>query len=98
MAPAVIVSYELNPPEDTPIPANVPAKRYQEFPISDADASSQKAYYAGLRAAVLQAKSALGEQLTVWRDAVGRLEDKKEAKIPKRSEDDDEEEEEADEE
>ncbi|OSD00913.1 hypothetical protein PYCCODRAFT_1436982 [Trametes coccinea BRFM310] len=93
MAPAVIVAYELNVPEDTPLPSNVPANRYQDFPIADADTSNQKAYYAGLRAAVLKAKSALGEQLTVWRDTVGKLEDNKEAKIPKKSEDDDEEEE-----
>ena len=38
----------------------------------------------------------MGEQLTAWRDAVGKREDNKEAKIPKKSEgaDDDEDEDE----
>ncbi|CDO74415.1 hypothetical protein BN946_scf184867.g13 [Trametes cinnabarina] len=98
MAPAVTVTYNLSPPEDTPLPANMPADRYLEFPLADADASNQKAYYAALKAAVLEAKSALGEQLTAWRDAVGKLEDKKEAKIPKTSEGDEEEEDDVDEE
>ncbi|KAI0370001.1 hypothetical protein BV20DRAFT_966982 [Pilatotrama ljubarskyi] len=93
MAPAISITYELSPPSDTPAPENLTSKKTHEFPVTNADVGSQKAYYEGLRAAVLQAKSTLGEELTAWRDAVGRREDNKEAKIPKKSEDDDDEEE-----
>ncbi|KAI0354724.1 hypothetical protein OH77DRAFT_1504730 [Trametes cingulata] len=98
MTPAVSITYELNPPSDTPAPEYLNTKKTHEFPVANTDASSQKAYYEGLRAAVLQAKSTLGEELTAWRDAVGRREDSKEAKIPKKSEEDEDDDEEAEEE
>ncbi|KAH9897621.1 hypothetical protein C8Q73DRAFT_681884 [Cubamyces lactineus] len=98
MAPAVSVAYELKPPSDTPIPTHLNATKTHEVPITNTDATNQKAYYEGLRTAVLQAKSTLGEELTAWRDAVGKREDNKEAKIPKKGEEDeDEEDEEAEE-
>ncbi|KAI0326758.1 hypothetical protein GY45DRAFT_1328519 [Cubamyces sp. BRFM 1775] len=93
MAPVVSVTYELKPPSDTPSPTHLSATKTHEVAIANTDASNQKAYYEGLRAAVLQAKSILGEELTAWRDAVGRREDNKEAKIPKKSEGDEDEEE-----
>ena len=91
--PAISITYELNPPSDTTTPAGLTPKTTLQYPVPES-AESQKAYYANLRSAVQQAKSTLGEQLTAWRDAVGKREDKKEATIPKKSEDDEDEEEE----
>ncbi|KAI0640184.1 hypothetical protein C8Q77DRAFT_1044270 [Trametes polyzona] len=94
MSSSVTVTYQLNPPSDTPVPAHLSSTQTHEFTIGNTGSvGGQKAYYAGLRAAVLQAKATLGEELTAWRDAVGRREDNKEAKIPKKSEEDEDEEE-----
>ncbi|OJT04552.1 hypothetical protein TRAPUB_4822 [Trametes pubescens] len=92
MSSAISVTYELNPPADTPIPGSLTSTKSHQFPLAKADAAGQKEYYEGLRAAVLQAKSTLGEELTAWRDVVGKREENKEAKIPKKSEDDEDEE------
>ena len=94
MAPVVSVTYELKPPSDTPIPTHLNVTKTHEVPIANADVSNQKSYYEGLRTAVLQVKSTLGEELTAWRDAVGKREDNKEARIPKKSEGDEDEEDE----
>lgn len=97
MSTAISITYELNPPAETPQPDNLTSTKSHEFSIAKADAADQKEYYEGLRAAVLQAKSTLGEELTAWRDAVGKREENKEAKIPKKSEEDEDEDEEAEE-
>ncbi|KAI0778905.1 hypothetical protein BD413DRAFT_512739 [Trametes elegans] len=90
MAPAeVTVCYTIYPYDDTPLPANNPASRYDNFRIQQPPANS-KAYYEGLRAAVLEAKKELGEQLTLWRDAMGKSEDHKVAKKSENDEDEDE--------
>ncbi|TBU37485.1 hypothetical protein BD309DRAFT_973980 [Dichomitus squalens] len=94
--PTLSITYDLNPPSDTTAPAGLTPKTTLQYPVSE-NADSQKAYYEGLRAAVLQAKSSLGEQLTAWRDVVGKREDQKEATIPKKNEDEDEEQEEPEE-
>ena len=91
--PDISITYSLNPPSDTTVPADLTPKTTLQYPVSE-NPESQKAYYQDLRTAVLEAKSALGEQLTAWRDAVGKREEKKEATIPKKSEEDEEEDEE----
>ena len=94
MAPTVTIIYELHPPSDTPTPPSLTASQTLQYPVSSEPITSHKAYYENLRAEVLQAKSVLGEQLTAWRDAVGKREDNKEAKIPKKNEEDEEDEDE----
>ncbi|KAI0673894.1 hypothetical protein C8Q78DRAFT_1076848 [Trametes maxima] len=95
---SISVKYELNPPSDTPTPHKLSTTKTLQFSVAGVDeGTSQKIYYEGLRASVLQAKATLGEELTLWRDAVGRREDNKEAEIPKKSEDDVDEDEELDE-
>lgn len=97
MSTAISITYELNLPADTPVPDNHAATKTHEFSVANANAAGQKEYYAGLRAAVLQAKSTLGEELTAWRDVVGKREENKEAKIPRKNEEDEDEDEEAEE-
>ncbi|OCH89756.1 hypothetical protein OBBRIDRAFT_651934 [Obba rivulosa] len=89
---AITITYELHPPQDTPI-ENLTAQKTHTSLISNTSAN-QKAYYEGVRQAIAQAKSTLGEELTVWRDAVGNREQTKEVKAPKKDEEEDEEEEE----
>lgn len=91
--PELSIVYNLNPPSDTTAPKDLSPKTTLQYPVPE-NAGGQRAYYEGLRTAILEAKGALGEQLTAWRDAVGKLEEKKEAMIPKKSEEDEDEEEE----
>ncbi|KAI0652617.1 hypothetical protein C8Q79DRAFT_111527 [Trametes meyenii] len=95
---SISVEYDLNPPSDTPIPEKLSTTKTLEFPVAGTgEAIRQRTYYEGLRVAILQAKNTLGEELTAWRDAVGKREDTKEAKVPKKSEEDEDEDEDADE-
>ncbi len=91
--PEISIAYTLNPPSDTTAPTDLAPETTLQYPVPE-NAESQKAYYEGLRTAVLEAKGALGEQLTAWRDAVGKREEKKEAAIPKKSEEGEDEDEE----
>ena len=92
--PSLSVAYTLNPPSDTISPSQLPKASTLQTALPDPASTGQKAYYGELRKAVLQTKSTLGEQLTAWRDAVGKGEDNKEAKIPKKTEEDEDEEDE----
>lgn len=91
MSRHVTVSYDLHPPVDTPAPP-LDKSRTLEFPVGQT--TDLKTYYAGVREAIEQAKSAVGEELTVWRDAVGNKEQAKEPKSAKKDEEEDEDEEE----
>lgn len=57
----------------------------------NSETESGTAYYDALRTALADTKSKVGDELTVWRDAVGKLENTKETKKQK-SEDEDEDE------
>lgn len=71
------VSYDLNPPDGTPSTPLAPSKNLLCSVEKHADL---KQYYTGVQAAVEYAKNAIGEELTVWRDAVGNREATMEAK------------------
>lgn len=78
MSHNITLFYSLHPPESTEAPPlGTPSKTY-EFPLKSGATNKQGAYYNALREAILEAKVKIGEDLTVWRDAVGTLEDKKE--------------------
>ncbi|KAF9820778.1 hypothetical protein IEO21_01221 [Rhodonia placenta] len=97
MAPAVIeVTYDLHPPEGTPLSGLEPTKTHQ-FALSSSTTNA-KDYYGALRAAVLDAKTTLGEELTAWRDAVGTREQGKESKKQTQGEEEEDEGEDVDEE
>lgn len=87
MSKNVTITYNLNPPAGTPAPV-LDKTRTLEFPASES--SDVKAHYAGVRDAIQQARNAVGEELTVWRDAVGNREATKEPKVVKKDEDEDE--------
>ena len=91
MAHSITVQYDLHPPQDTPA-SNLSSSKHHDFPLSNS--GTPKQYYEGLRQAIAQAKSTLGEELTAWRDAVGDREQVKETESAKKDEDEEEEEEE----
>ena len=83
----ITISYNLRPPADTQTPKN-PADSSKELTVSnsittpvDAAGSSAKEYYQSLHSAVEKARFDVGEELTAWRDAVGKGELGKESKI-----------------
>ncbi|KAH6911120.1 hypothetical protein BKA70DRAFT_1269516, partial [Coprinopsis sp. MPI-PUGE-AT-0042] len=101
-AQAVTISYTLNPPPST-ISSNsnesLETSKTTSFPITSNSSmeengkTSEKlvAFYGGLRNALAEAKNTIGDELTVWRDRVGKAELDKEPKA--RDEEDEEEEE-----
>lgn len=95
MSSTLTISYDLKLPEGTPPTPLAPSKSL-DFSIEKQ--GDLKQYYTGVRAAIEHAKNAIGEELTVWRDAVGIREATMEAKAPKKDDDEDEDEEEEEEE
>ncbi|KAG2022522.1 hypothetical protein CC2G_000263 [Coprinopsis cinerea AmutBmut pab1-1] len=88
----ITISYELNPPSEIQGEGLAKSKT-QSFEVGANPEGDQKAYYAALQAAVVKAKNAIGDDLTAWRDKVGKAELNKEPK-PRNEESDEEEEEE----
>ena len=78
MSRSITISYDLQPPPNTPAPNLTPTKS-QEIPVKII-ADGQKSYYESLRGSIGEAKAILGEELTAWRDAVGKGEQIKESK------------------
>ena len=77
MSRTLTVSYELNLPDGMPPTPLAPSKNLH-FSVEKHE--DLKQYYTGVRAAVEYAKNAIGEELTVCRDAVGNREATMEAK------------------
>jgi hypothetical protein len=92
MSRSITISYDLRPPPNTPAPNLTPTKS-QEFPVKNV-AEGQKSYYESLRGSIGEAKTVLGEELTAWRDAVGKEEHSKESKKAREDGDDEAEEDE----
>lgn len=87
--PTVTASYTLQLPAETEHPPSLTPTVTHTFPLgnsssssaSDLDPADVREYYAGLRTAIAAARVKLGEELTVWRDAVGNKEAGKERKF-----------------
>ncbi|KIY50530.1 hypothetical protein FISHEDRAFT_27304, partial [Fistulina hepatica ATCC 64428] len=58
----------------------------REYQIAATSSNSRKEYYTFLRDAIVAAKTQIGDELTEWRDAVGKAELSKEASKPAKSE------------
>jgi hypothetical protein len=96
---SIKITYTINPPSSiTPTPDLTKTKsvEYLISPtgIPPAEDKAGKAYYGELRKALEAARTGLGEDLTRWRDMVGKTELTKE---PKKVEDNDDEEQEEEE-
>ncbi|KAL1760827.1 hypothetical protein FB107DRAFT_286736 [Schizophyllum commune] len=84
------IKYDIKPPAGVDAGALQAAKTTTAAIATDPKDQSQ--YYAELRKAVLQAKDTLGEELTQWRDTVGKAEINKETKKNMKEDDEDEDE------
>ncbi|KAF9007902.1 hypothetical protein BDQ17DRAFT_1350220 [Cyathus striatus] len=92
---AISITYNLNPPAG-PTPEGLSTASTLSFPVK-IEKEGQKAYYSALHDAINEAKDKIGDDLTKWRDAVGKAEVTKEPK-GKTGDEADEEDEEVDEE
>ena len=94
---SIKIAYELHPPADTQS-SNLTASKTHDFTISSTNTSNLNEYYAALRDSLAKSKQVVGDELTEWRDAVGKLELSKELKPLKKGAELEEEDEEEDEE
>ncbi|KAF7436113.1 hypothetical protein PC9H_002939 [Pleurotus ostreatus] len=89
MSKAVTITYVLHPPEGTDTPT-LSRTKVMTFDIESNTDRTYAGYYDGLRTAVEDARTAIGDDLTAWRDAIGAAEGSKEAKKILADEDDEE--------
>jgi len=93
MSPTITVEYTINPPPSSGREYDLPTSKKHEFKISGSSAESgQSEHYKMLRESIAQARQEVGEELTAWRDAVGKAELNKEPKKTKADDDEEEEE------
>ncbi|KAF4604562.1 hypothetical protein EYR40_003336 [Pleurotus pulmonarius] len=92
MSKTITVAYVLSPPEGTDTPALSPTKE-MTFDVEQKSNTDRTyaAYYDCLRASIEAARTALGDDLTEWRDAIGAAEGSKEIKRILADEEDEEE-------
>lgn len=83
------VEYSIDPPDSLHTADSLKKESTIEVDIS----SDSPSYYENLRSAVADAKQQVGAELTLWRDAVGNLENAKEAKEASKADFDEDEEE-----
>ena len=71
---SITISYDLNPPES--VDNELVESKSASFTVKKSPEDGQKAYYAALRSgsAIHLARNQLGDELTAWRDAVGKEE------------------------
>ncbi|GLB43687.1 hypothetical protein LshimejAT787_1401990 [Lyophyllum shimeji] len=78
-APSITISYELNPPAQREKDVGtLSTAKTQSFAVKASPADGLEKYYAALHEAIAGAKEQLGNELTAWRDAVGKAELSKE--------------------
>ena len=88
MSSTIKIQYSLNLPEGVLVnPEDKPISKTHQFKIDTAPSSNgdsqeleakKSYYYAALRNALQEAKSQIGDELTAWRDCVGKKELNKE--------------------
>ncbi|KAL0952043.1 hypothetical protein HGRIS_008685 [Hohenbuehelia grisea] len=80
MSRSITVSYKLQPPAGVET-RNLQTEKEMCFEVAaEPAANDSQGYYTALRAAVEDARNRLGDDLTAWRDAVGKKELSKETK------------------
>jgi hypothetical protein len=82
--PSLTIEFSYKPPASTTNETSLPLSGTHTFVVRESANTtneSSKDYYAGLRSAIIEAKKQMGDELTAWRDAVGKAEDGKEANV-----------------
>ncbi len=79
---SIKITYTLNPPSSAP--SDIPKSKSHAYPITPSiqpeEDKTGKAYYDQLRKSLEAARLEVGEELTMWRDLVGKAEVNKEPK------------------
>ncbi|KAJ7589201.1 hypothetical protein C8J56DRAFT_860025 [Mycena floridula] len=70
---SITISYHLNPPAGVNA-GGLKRSKALEFPVQNVQLNTHVKYYAHLRLAIAAARDELGDELTRWRDAVGKEE------------------------
>ena len=94
---AITITYKLNPPTEAEAGSLSPSKD-ATFPVNVSPSEGQKKYYNSLQKVIVEAKNDIGNDLTVWKEAVGKAELSKETPKTLKYDDAGEEEEEEEEE
>ncbi|KAL0568072.1 hypothetical protein V5O48_013916 [Marasmius crinis-equi] len=94
----IVISYDLRPPSgsESKTTGLSPSQKIQ-VPVKADGSQDLKTYYTALHDAIEEARTLVGEDLTRWRDAVGKDEASKEPKKGGKEEEEGEEEEEEEE-
>ncbi len=79
MSTPITISYDLNPPES--VETELVEAKQASFTVRKAPADGHKVYYAALRDAIQLARNQVGDELTAWRDVVGKAEVNMEARV-----------------
>jgi len=93
---SIKITYDLKPPAEVDVSGLEKSKTY-EFPIPTSPETGLTSYYTALQESIMKTKEQIGNDLTEWRDAVGKAESKIEP-IKRKSEEEEAEEEEGEEE
>ena len=93
---SIKITYDLKPPAEVDVSGLEKSKTY-EFPIPTSPETGLTSYYIVLQELIMKTKEQIGNDLTEWRDAVGKAESKIEP-IKHKSEEEEAEEEEGEEE
>jgi len=93
---AITIAYQLNPPTEAEA-GGLNSSKDSAFPVNANPSEGQKKYYNSLQKAIVEAKNDIGNDLTAWKEAVGKAELSKETPKTLKYEDTGEEEEEEEE-
>jgi hypothetical protein len=91
MSSSLKITYTLNPPATIESTGELPKQKSHEFTVTPSSNGGTATYYAAMRSSLSTAQNEVGDELTAWRDRVGKAELNKE---PKKGGGDEEEEEE----
>ncbi|KAJ3892565.1 hypothetical protein GG344DRAFT_45100 [Lentinula edodes] len=75
----ITITYTVHPPLESVSHDELPTSRTIEVPVN-ASQDGVNSHYSVLHGALEKARNEIGADLTIWRDAVGKLEMSKEAK------------------
>jgi len=95
MARAITVEYTLNPPAaSSGQNYDLPVSKKHSFELGESQNAA--GHYKLLRESIARARDEVGEELTAWRDAVGKAELSKETKKATKNDEDEDDEEDGD--
>jgi hypothetical protein len=95
MSSSVKITYTLNPPTTIKSSSELPKQKSHEFTVLPSPNGGTAVYYTALRNSLNKARNEVGDELTAWKDQVGKAELNKEPKKGENEEEGEEEEEEA---